>query len=114
MELQLVAVLGLVTAADVSVPYLSRLLPRTRRSQRVHLFQSSSPRASYARLASRPVGILRRSDPMHEELGPAAPGPEGHEDQPHDAASHVPRPVAYQFDFLELSLGPFDLSEGNC
>ena len=41
---------------------------------------------------------------MHEELGPAAPDPEGHEDLPHDVASHVPR-------LLELSLGPPDLSE---
>ncbi|CAE6922416.1 unnamed protein product [Symbiodinium sp. CCMP2592] len=96
MELQLISVLAPLAATDVSVPYLPRL------------FATDSSEAKGKALTRGLLlvqGILQRADPLFEDTG---------EDHGPEEPLPVPgpsRPLAYDFEFLELSLGPPDLSQ---
>ncbi|CAE7242937.1 unnamed protein product [Symbiodinium sp. CCMP2592] len=118
MELQLISVLAPLAATDVSVPYLPRLFATDSSEAKgaivsapisrelcQSLWLCSDRKGAYSRLSSRTQGILQRADPLYEDTG---------EDHGPEEPLPVPgpsRPLAYDFEFLELSLGPPDLSQ---
>ncbi|CAE7829752.1 unnamed protein product [Symbiodinium sp. CCMP2592] len=117
MELQLISLIAPLAVTDVSAPYIDRLYATDSSEHKGAYVSAAIPRelseslwlcsdrkGAYARLASKAACILHRSDPLHEDVG------HDPSEEPAEALLHAPRPLAYHFDFLELSLGPPALS----
>ena len=109
-ELTLMALLGPIAVSDIAVPFLP-VLYATDSSQRKRaivsaeistslaqgLWLSSDRKGAYAKLATKTEAILKRIDPMAEDLADNSMAdlfPE-----------NVARPLAYHFDFIEVFSG---------
>ncbi|OLP93478.1 hypothetical protein AK812_SmicGene24595 [Symbiodinium microadriaticum] len=117
-ELQLVALLAPLAVSDVSARFLPRLFATDSSEKKgaivsapvspslaQSLWLTSDRKGAYARVATRASTLLKQHDPTFEEEAPDTSG-----SSPGSGIPSVPRPLAYNFEFLELSLGPPGIS----